>query len=109
MDDFTLFMSFMAAFSSAVQIIFIKLYLDSNNSAYICLAILFALVLLYSYSMIASKKNITCVFFYLKFLSILIAAFLGYAIFNTKLNIRAMIGLFFGCIAMYLMSSEMDA
>lgn len=70
-------------------------------------SILSYLILVLSYSIILKEKNITIVYPILKVLSVFIVVFAGLVFFNNQYDSITIIGILFGMVSIYLLSSKM--
>lgn len=97
-----------SAISAAIPIPLIKKYTETKNIIWIFLSILSYFVLILSYSVILDDNNITILYPLLKVLSIFIVIFSGIIFFNNKLDMKSLIGILFGIISIYLLSSKIN-
>ncbi len=107
MDFYTIFWFLLAAISAALPIPFIKEYTMNDSINWIIYSITSYLILILSYSKILRNKNITIIYPLLKVLSVLIVITTGLVVFGNKMNIVSGIGIIFGIISLYLLSSQL--
>ena len=96
----------LSSITAAIPIHLIKLYVQTKNIKWIILSILcyIILIILY-YFIIARGKNIIIIYPIIKILSIFFVIFIGFILFNTKLDMKSYIGILLGIISIYLLSN----
>jgi multidrug transporter EmrE-like cation transporter len=94
------------AITAAMPVIFIEFYIKKKNIIWIALAILSYFLLIISYIVILPSNNIIIIYPLLKILSIIIVVLCGFFLFSKKLSIKGLIGILFGIISIYLLSTH---
>ena len=64
------------------------------------------LILILSYSIILTDKNISIIYPILKVLSVIIVVIAGIIVFKNNLDMKTIIGIIFGIISIYILSSK---
>jgi len=95
-----------AAIAAALPIPFIKQYTLTHNFMWIILSAISYGVLMLAYSIILRDKNITIVYPILKVLSVMIVVIAGALYFYNALDIQSILGIIFGVISIYILSSK---
>jgi multidrug transporter EmrE-like cation transporter len=95
-----------AAFTSALQIIFIKKYTDTKSLFWVILSILSACIMLLSYVILVVNNNITIIYPIIKVLSIVFVSIIGFFAFNNKIDTKSFIGILFGIVSIFLLSHK---
>ena len=93
----------MAAFFSTLTIIITKYYVNNGNLSLLLVALVSEACLIYCYIQTLYKKDIVTEFALVKILAILFVIIPSMIFFNTKLTSKIILGLFFACIAIYLL------
>jgi multidrug transporter EmrE-like cation transporter len=92
-----------AAFS-ALPVVFIKKYLETEQLYYVLLAATFNLLLVYLYIIILKEMDASTEYALVKALSILLVAFYGIFILNESPNCYKLFGIVLSIIAVYFLS-----
>lgn len=95
-----------AAIIGGAPILLTKKYLQSNNFIWMIIALILAIILLYIYTLLLEKRNVSIVYTYLKLLSIIIVIFIGIIFFKESLDNEVIIAIVLGLISIYILSSK---
>lgn len=104
----TLFIFLVAAVLSSAPPILIKYYVvgGEKNLLYIFASLISALLLLVVYIKLARTFDVSKMFSITKILSILIVTLVGFKLLKERITTKSIIGIFFGIIALILLSNN---
>ena len=108
MNYYNIVWFFIAAISAAVPIPFIKIYTETKNFMWIILSMFSYLILILSYSIILTDKNISIIYPILKVLSVIIVVIAGIFIFKNSLDMKTIIGILLGIVSIYILSNKIN-
>jgi multidrug transporter EmrE-like cation transporter len=106
MDLNTILWITIAASCAASLVSFVKLYIKSKNFKWVILSFISYVILFFAYSIILVKGDVIIIYSIVKILSILIVVLCGVLIFKEKINLKIGLGILFGLISIYLLSSS---
>ena len=92
---------------SALPVLFVKQYINTNKMIWLCSAMIAYIILLYSYVKIMSVENdVSQVYPLINFVSIIVVIIIGLTIFSEKLTLNSKIGILFGITSIYFISKK---
>jgi len=106
MNYYNIIWFLIAAIAAALPIPFIKIYTETKKFIWIFLSMFSYLILILSYSIILTDKNISIIYPILKVLSVIIVVIAGIIVFKNNLDMKTIIGIIFGIISIYILSSK---
>lgn len=93
----------LAIILSAIPIIMVKLYLNTNNIWFIVTAILLSIFLILTYIYIVKNYRISIIYPIIKILSVILVVVVGIFLFGEKITWRNVIGIILGLVGIYLL------
>ncbi len=104
MDNTIIVGYFLCAIFSALPIVMVKKYLQTNNNGWILFAIFIYMLLVYQYCSILGEQKISTIYPYIKILSILLVIIFGYFVYDEDITQKKCCGLALGMSSLYLLS-----
>lgn len=99
---------FIAAVAAALPIPLIKQYTNTKQWIWIVLSIVSYLCLITAYSIVLKDENITIVYPILKVLSVIVVVLSGLVFFYNSFDMKSLIGILFGILSIYILSSKLE-
>lgn len=93
-----------AVLTSAFAGLFVKWYIKTNNNIYLYSSILCQLILVVAYIKLFNDNDISSSYPFIKILSIIIVAIIGFSFLNEIITIKTIIGILLGGISIFLLS-----
>ena len=93
-----------AIINSALAGILVKYYVSYSCSTYLYAAIFCNIFVIFAYVQIFKNLDISSSYPFIKILSIMIVAIIGFIFFNEKCNITKIVGIILGVVSIYLLS-----
>jgi len=104
--NYNRFWFFIAASAAVIPIPLIKIYTETKDIKWIVLSLLSCLLLVYSYSVLLTDKNIIIIYPILKVLSVILVVAVGLVVFMNKLDAKTIMGILLGLASIYLLSDK---
>jgi multidrug transporter EmrE-like cation transporter len=103
---YQLIMILIAAIAAVIPVLLIKKYIqdENKNALYIYLSIICEIVLVWAYSVVFEYSDISLIYTLLKVLTVIMVVAGGVFLYNEKLTILQVTGLFLALISIFILS-----
>jgi len=99
----------LAILASSAKVTCVKMFTKNKDIKWIVFALLASLTLLFSYIQLLSQTNLESMYPFIKILSIIFVVLASVCLFDAKLNAHMIVGLLFGFVSIYLLSSSVQS
>lgn len=99
----------LAILASTTQVTCVNMFTKKKDICWIMIALLASCTLIFSYIQLLSQTNLESIYPFIKILSIVLVVLASICLFDAKPNTTMIVGLVFGFVSIYLLSSTVQS